>query len=153
MVAILIAFSLKVSKLKLYIYIIAQNCNFVKKKVVNLQFFFHDNKNMDIVTDFWIRVNALIKANNTKQQIIAEQCDLSYQTFRGWVTRKVFPDAFQSYKIAKALNTSVEYLITGKENETPKEVLDLAADINSLSPAFQNAVHIIVDQLKALSMR
>ena len=153
MVAILIAFSLKVSKLKLYIYIIAQNCNFVKKKVVNLQFFFHDNKNMDIATDFWIRVNALIKANNTKQQIIAEQCDLSYQTFRGWVTRKVFPDAFQSYKIAKALNTSVEYLITGKENETPKEVLDLAADINSLSPAFQNAVRIIVDQLKALSMR
>ena len=105
---------------------------------------------MDTVTDFWKRVNALIKANNTKQQIIAEQCDLSYQTFRGWVTRKVFPDAFQCFKIATALNTSVEYLITGTEKEIPQEVANLAKDILSLPPALQNVIRSNVEQFKAM---
>ena len=69
---------------------------------------------MDIdVGHFWKRVNNLIKIQNTKQEVIAAQCNISYQTFRGWVTRKTFPGGDETYRIAQALGTTVEYLISG----------------------------------------
>lgn len=74
--------------------------------------------------DFWVRVNTLIKTKCTKQQSVSEQCGISYQTFRGWVTRKVFPDALQTVRIAQALDTSVEFLVTGVEVNRYKDELD-----------------------------
>jgi transcriptional regulator with XRE-family HTH domain len=71
---------------------------------------------MDIdAVSFWKRVNSLIKSQQTKQEAIAAQCGISYQTFRGWVSRKTFPGGDETYLIAQALNTSVEYLVTGSE--------------------------------------
>jgi len=73
---------------------------------------------MDIdASNFWKRVNSRIKNLNTKQEVVAAQCDISYQTFRGWVTRKTFPGGDETYRIAKALETTVEYLVTGVEPE------------------------------------
>ena len=66
---------------------------------------------------FWKRVNTLIKSAKTKQQTVAEACGISYQTFRGWVTRQVFPDAFEAVKIANFLSTSVEYLVEGSPKQ------------------------------------
>lgn len=79
---------------------------------------------MNEAIDFWKRINFLIKNSGTKQQSVAELCNIPYQTFRGWVTRQVFPDALQSVKIAKALNTTVEYLVTGVEPEPAYKVPD-----------------------------
>ena len=74
---------------------------------------------MDIdATAFWKRVNKLIKEKETKQKAIADKCNISYQTFRGWVTRKTFPAGDETFLIAKALGTTVEYLVTGKEPES-----------------------------------
>ena len=83
--------------------------------------------------EFWSRVNALIKSRKTKQQSVAESCGISYQTFRGWVTRQSFPDAQQVFRIAKSLDTTVEYLMTGSIHDSPKETgipADLQAVIN-----------------------
>lgn len=90
------------------------------------------------VIDFWKRVNLLIKSNGTKQQVVAESCNIPYQTLRGWVTRHCYPDALQTYKIAKLLNTSVEYLITGQESSPSaaelsnlkQKIRELAASLN-----------------------
>ena len=65
---------------------------------------------------FWKRVNELIKQNGLKQESVCNACDINYQTFRGWIVRSAFPYAFQAFRIAQYLNTSVEFLITGKEN-------------------------------------
>jgi len=82
---------------------------------------------MDIdASDFWKRVNNLIKKLNSKQEVIAAQCNISYQTFRGWVSRKTFPGGDETYRIAKALGTTVEYLITGIKPE--KAVADCVID-------------------------
>ena len=100
------------------------------------------------------RIDELLKSKNDKRQSLYDYAEIASNSFSNWTSRENSKIPAQVlYKIAQYLNVSVEYLITGKENETPKGVLDLAADINSLSPAFQNAVRIIVDQLKALSMR
>jgi len=64
---------------------------------------------------FWKRVNNLIKSQGTKQETLAAECNISYQTFRGWVSRKTFPGGDETYQIAQALNTSVEYLVSGDE--------------------------------------
>jgi len=73
---------------------------------------------MDIdAASFWKRVNGMIKAKATKQEAVAAECGISYQTFRGWVSRKTFPGADDAFRIAQALGTTVEYLVSGKRPE------------------------------------
>ena len=90
----------------------------------------------EIAVEFWKRTNKLIKDKNSKQENIAQECDIPYQTFRSWVTRQTFPDALQAYKIAQALNTTVEYLVTGEDSSPYKQELDRlkAAIIPVLNP-------------------
>ena len=75
--------------------------------------------------DFWERVNKLIKQEHTKQETLAMECGINYQTFRGWIVHKTYPNALQTVLIAEHLNTSVEYLVTGKSDteETIKAAL------------------------------
>jgi transcriptional regulator with XRE-family HTH domain len=65
--------------------------------------------------DFWKRTKALIKARNVKQETICEETGISLGTLRGWITHSRLPDAAQAVRIAKALQTSVEYLVTGED--------------------------------------
>ncbi len=62
---------------------------------------------------FWDRLKNQIRKENTTQEWVAGQIDVSYRTFRGWVSRKIMPNADQAVAIAKALNTTVEYLVSG----------------------------------------
>jgi transcriptional regulator with XRE-family HTH domain len=66
---------------------------------------------------FWKRVNALIKSQKTKQEAVAEQCGINYQTLRGWVSNHRFPDGCETHRIAQALGTTVEYLCTGNTSK------------------------------------
>ena len=62
---------------------------------------------------FWLRVNQLIKESKTTQENIASLCSIPVQTFRGWINKKILPNVSQGFKIARALNTSLEYLLDG----------------------------------------
>ena len=86
-----------------------------------------------IAVEFWKRTNKLIKDKNSKQENIAQECDIPYQTFRSWVTRQTFPDALQAYKIAQALGVSVEYLVTGSDtNPAERELKELKERLKNL---------------------
>lgn len=61
--------------------------------------------------EFWQRVKFLIKENNTKQEWLAEKTGIKYQTLRSMISKNTFPKADDAVKIAKALNTTVEYLV------------------------------------------
>ena len=76
----------------------------------------------EIAVEFWKRTNKLIKNKNSKQENIAQECGIPYQTLRSWVTRQTFPDALQAYKIAKVLHTTVEYLISGKDTDSTEKI-------------------------------
>jgi transcriptional regulator with XRE-family HTH domain len=67
---------------------------------------------------FWERVKKLIKENSTTQEWLASQCDVSLGMVKSWIFNKRLPDAAQAARIASALDTSVEYLVTG-EDTTP----------------------------------
>jgi transcriptional regulator with XRE-family HTH domain len=64
--------------------------------------------------DFWTRLKERIKANYTSQEWVANKIQVSFSTFRKWFTRKTYPDARESVEIARLLNTTVEYLVTGE---------------------------------------
>jgi len=67
--------------------------------------------------DFWIRLKNEIKAKNTTQEWIAGKIGVPLSTFRKWMTRKTYPNVKEGNEIAKLLETSVEYLLTGTEPE------------------------------------
>jgi len=68
--------------------------------------------------DFWIRLKKEIKAKNTTQEWIAGHIGVPFGTFRKWMTRKTYPNLKEGVEIAKLLEVSAEYLVTGIEPET-----------------------------------
>jgi transcriptional regulator with XRE-family HTH domain len=63
--------------------------------------------------DFWIRLKNEIKAKNTTQEWISGKIGVPLSTFRKWMTRKTYPNIKEGVEIAKLLETSAEYLVTG----------------------------------------
>ena len=67
------------------------------------------------------------------QKELAERTDISVNTIRGWFSKDLVPDVFNAVKVAKALKTTVEYLVTGEnENKAEKELLELKAKLADL---------------------
>jgi len=64
-----------------------------------------------------MRLKSEIKAKNTTQEWVAGKIGVPFGTFRKWMTRKTYPNIKEGIEIAKLLNTSVEYLVTGTEPE------------------------------------
>jgi transcriptional regulator with XRE-family HTH domain len=71
--------------------------------------------------DFWRRLKNEIKEKNTTQEWIAGKIGVPLSTFRKWMTRKTYPDVKEGIEIAKLLETSAEYLVTGIKLESLSE--------------------------------
>ena len=55
------------------------------------------------------------------QKELAEKTNISVNTIRGWFSKDLIPDVFTAVKIAEALNTSVEFLVSGNAPTFPKD--------------------------------
>jgi transcriptional regulator with XRE-family HTH domain len=75
---------------------------------------------------FWDTVKETIRDHDTTQEWVAKKAGVSFNTLHGWISKGVLPRADDAVRIARALNTSVEYLVTGG---TEREAA-LAADLN-----------------------
>jgi len=64
-----------------------------------------------------MRLKNEIKAKNTTHEWIAGKIGVPLSTFRKWMTRKTYPNIKEGIEIAKLLETSAEYLVTGIERE------------------------------------
>jgi len=64
-----------------------------------------------------MRLKKEIKTKNTTQEWIANKIGVPFGTFRKWMTRKTYPNIKEGVEIAKLLETSAEYLVTGTEPE------------------------------------
>jgi transcriptional regulator with XRE-family HTH domain len=62
---------------------------------------------------FWERVKSLISEENITQSSIARSMHVRPDTFSRWIQRGTMPNASQAVFLAKSLNTTVEYLVTG----------------------------------------
>ena len=68
------------------------------------------------------------------QKELAEKTNISVNTIRGWFSKDLIPDVFTAVKIAKTLNTSVEFLVTGNaptfpKDESKEKAVELAQEI------------------------
>ena len=66
--------------------------------------------------DFWVRVKEKLDYQDITQRTLAEKINESYNTLQSWINRDRLPNAEQAVRIADTLNTSVEFLVTGKQN-------------------------------------
>ena len=68
-----------------------------------------------------MRLKNEIKAQNTTQEWIAGKISVPLSTFRKWMTRRTYPNIKEGVEIAKLLETSAEYLVTGTHPESLSE--------------------------------
>jgi transcriptional regulator with XRE-family HTH domain len=99
--------------------------------------------------DFWDRVESLIKQEKTSYAYIAKKLGKPESTVSGWHRKGAkhrIPEADFAVKIAQALGTSVEYLVTGKNPEgLPPEALSMARKIAALDHFDQEEIRVLVE--------
>jgi hypothetical protein len=70
--------------------------------------------------DFFDRVKDLVKQRTTLTlRAFIESVGLNYETYYSGKRRVTLPRADEALKIAAALNTSVEYLVSGEDPAKP----------------------------------
>lgn len=86
---------------------------------------------------FWNNVKEELEYNMMSQKELAAKTDISYNTIQSWITKDRLPDAADAVKISKALNRSVEYLVTGSElpeKSSNDSINSILHDLRHLSP-------------------
>ncbi len=71
--------------------------------------------------DFYERVKQLVKDKKLTLIPFLQSVEINYETYKSAKRLGYYPRADEAYRIAKSLNTSVEFLITGKEPEIDRK--------------------------------
>ncbi|MCR5436187.1 MAG: helix-turn-helix transcriptional regulator [Treponema sp.] len=83
--------------------------------------------------EFWIRLKALMKSQKITQEKLCKTCDISLATFVSWIHNNRLPDLLSAIKIAQTLGTTVEFLVTGKnDNAAEQQLKELKAKLADL---------------------
>lgn len=69
----------------------------------------------------WNCINEKIKSQKTTQRALALQCGFTERRIESLSSSNRLPDAIEITKIAQALGTSVEYLVTGEDKSPVME--------------------------------
>jgi transcriptional regulator with XRE-family HTH domain len=88
---------------------------------------------------FWLRFRTLAD----KDLPVILQTDIKQSTLSTWRTEKTYPRADDAVKIAAALQTTVEYLVTGSDKDlSPLDpaALEIALTAHKLSPEGQQTL-------------
>lgn len=71
--------------------------------------------------EFWKRTNELIKLQSKTQRGLALECGFTERRIETLSSNNRSPDVIEAVKIAEALNTSVEFLVSGNAPTFPKD--------------------------------
>lgn len=83
---------------------------------------------------FWLSVKSQLKIKSETLSSMAKSLELNYRTIQNQISRGISPDIETAVKIAQYLNTSVEFLVTGQEQNQYKERYEhLALLVNELA--------------------
>ena len=89
---------------------ICPKCHHVNNNSWQFNHAITDNRGMSI----WDRIREEIAAQNTTQEWVATKVGVRADLFRRWMSRQTMPNADQVARMAEALGTTVEYLVTGR---------------------------------------
>ncbi|MCQ2081685.1 MAG: helix-turn-helix domain-containing protein [Lachnospiraceae bacterium] len=74
--------------------------------------------------EFWNRVKDLIKKSNLTQKEFSKNLGFPDRTIETWINRNTSPDVFTAQKIAIHLGVSIDYLLTGEEDNRYKDLVN-----------------------------
>ena len=99
----------------------------------------------------------MVKKEVEKQQTSFEwlytKTDIPKGTFSSWKNRKIIPRADEAFRIAEALNVSVEYLLSGSDK--PKKPSNITiTEITKTLPFFDgNDLQTLLATVRAMAVR
>ena len=73
---------------------------------------------------FWDNVKIILSQNKILQKDFADKLGYNLSTLKNQMARNISPSVDEAVKIAQALNTTVEYLVTGEETNKAQQELD-----------------------------
>ena len=75
----------------------------------------------ELAFNFWNRVNELLRIQKKTQVKMCNDLNMSLASLRNKISVQSAPSVFNAYEIAKYLNTTVEYLVSGinSDNTAP----------------------------------
>ena len=76
---------------------------------------------MMTMIEFWERFETQMKALSLTKKEVAALVGISYGTFVNYSTNNRIPKTEEAVRIAKAIGTSVEYLVSGEESDMEQE--------------------------------
>ena len=88
--------------------------------------------------DFYDNVKKIVKKNNLTLRAFIESLGINYDSYNSCKKYSNLPRADEAVKIAKALGTSVEFLVTGEESrQDVRELQEMKAKYDALSLAIK----------------
>lgn len=107
----------------------------------------HDFSELD-ASKILNNIEMLLKVQGKTKYQMAQQVEIPRSSIQNWRSGKIFPSADKLYKIAKYLNTSVEYLLTGMEENFNTPDHQLYKAIQNLSVENRRLITELITRLK-----
>lgn len=108
---------------------------------------------MDMGRTFWDRVETLLLSQKTNYRWLAESIvKKSETTVSGWHTNNILPRAKEAVAIAKALGTTVEFLVDGEPAagwSPPDRIKNIVEDLKLLNDSELGIVAPMVHAIAA----
>lgn len=102
------------------------------------------------MTPFWKHIETALQASNISESELSKRIGLTQASITGWKLRGAIPNAEIAYKVAKTLNTSVEYLLSGNEPKLRSGNKFLVPVLNQELSAGKGSALPETDEIKGL---
>lgn len=88
--------------------------------------------------DFYERAKELAKKQNLSLISLLESLNINYETYKSAKRLNNLPRANEAVAIAKALHTTVEYLVTGEQDDSEAKLNELKKKVLEFAQSVQN---------------
>lgn len=88
--------------------------------------------------DFYENVKQLVKTNNLTLRSFIESLGINYDSYNSCKKYNNLPRADEAVKIAQALETTVEYLVTGNKPDLSSETKSLINELEMTINKYKN---------------
>jgi transcriptional regulator with XRE-family HTH domain len=102
---------------------------------------------------FWHRVKKEVDRQHTSFEWLYRKTNIAKGTFSSWKNRNIIPRADAAYRIADALDVSVEYLLTGMDTKEHISNASVKEIVDALIPLDHIDLHAIKTLAQALDAR
>ena len=96
----------------------------------------------DMARVFWSRVNILWEGKPLRD--LADRSSVDYVLFLNWRTKHRLPDVISSCNIANVLDTTVEFLVSGKVEK------DMDPQLRAIMARLKNASELDLDMVRRI---